>query len=151
MPRIKNSSQVFTGVFLILVACLAFYLTWRFRTFSELGIGVGFVPRLFASIQAFLGVLLIVSGFLNEGSSEENTGFQLRPLIVLIAIVYFGVTIERLGMVISILGVVLISTSANKGTRIWEAVALAVGTTATCVLLFSMALGLNIPIWPRGL
>lgn len=150
MPHIKNSGQVMTGIFLILVALLAFYLSWRFRTFSEIGIGVGFVPRMFASVQVLLGILLIVSGFLSEGERGEDT-WQLRPLIVLAAIIYFGVTIERMGLVISVVGLVLISCSANRDTRFLEALALAVASAAFAVLVFVKALSLTIPIWPVAL
>ncbi len=153
MPRIKNTGQLMTGIFLIAVSILAFYLSWRFRTFSELGIGVGFVPRMFAGVQLLLGVLLVISGFLQETHhpEEDNAPWQLRPLIVLLAIVWFGVTIETMGLVIAIVGLILISCTANKGTTLLETLALAVGAALFSVLIFVKALGLVIPVWPVNL
>jgi hypothetical protein len=153
MLRIKNSSQVMTGIFLISVSILAFYLSWRFRTFSELGIGVGFVPRMFASVQLLLGLLLVLSGIFKESEHKDDDegGWQIRPLIVLVAIVWFGVTIESMGLVIAIVGLILISCTANKGTSIFEALALAAGAALFSVLIFVKALGLVIPVWPANL
>lgn len=153
MLRIKNAGQLMTGIFLIAVSILAFYLSWRFRTFSELGIGVGFVPRMFAGVQLLLGVLLVISGFLQETHhpEEDSAPWQLRPLIVLLAIVWFGVTIEPMGLVIAIVGLILISCTANKGTSLLETLALAVGAALFSVLIFVKALGLVIPVWPANL
>ena len=149
MRRIKNINHVLTGIFLILVALLAFYLSARLSTFTEVGLGSGFVPRMFASIQLFLGAMLIGSGFLTTDESDE--GWQFRPLVVLAAIAFFGVTIERMGLVVALTGLVLIACTANRGTKFYEALALAFGSSVLSALLFVKALGLSIPIWPSKL
>jgi putative tricarboxylic transport membrane protein len=151
MHRIKNVNYVFTGMFLILVALLAVYLSWRLSTFTGIGLGPGFVPRMFATAQVVFGAILIVSGFVTNSENEEKESWHLRPLIVLAAIAYFGVTIERMGLVIALIGLVLISCAANRGTRLSESLILAFGAVVFSVLLFVKALGLTIPIWPAGI
>jgi len=138
-----------TGVFLILVALLAFSPSRRLSTFSSVGIGPGFAPRMMACVQAVLGLLLIGSGFLMP--AERNEEWQLRPLVVLAAIAFFGVTIEPMGLVIAVMGLVLIACAASRETRALEAMSLAVGAAIFSVLIFAIALRLTIPIWPTGL
>jgi hypothetical protein len=149
MYRIKNMNEVLTGTFLILVAFLAFYLTWPLSNVTDVGLGPGFVPNMFAVIQVGLGVMLIVSGFLKEDVASEP--WQLRPLVILVAIAFFGVTIERMGLVVSLTGLVLIACTAHRGTKIYEALGLAFGSVVVSSLLFVKALGLSIPLWPPTL
>lgn len=77
MPRIKNMNEVLTGIFLILVALLAFYLLAPLSSGTQIGLGPGFVPRLFAFIQLALGVVLVISGMVTAG--EPSDAWQLRP------------------------------------------------------------------------
>ena len=132
MHRIKNMNEVLTGIFLILVALLAFYLSWPLSSGTQIGLGPGFIPRLFALIQLVIGVVLIGSGLMTAG--EPADAWQLRPLLLILAsITFFAVSIERLGMVIAVVGLVLISCAANRGTTFKEAVILAVASAAVSI------------------
>ena len=147
MDRIKNMNGVLTGIFLILVALLAFYLAWPLSSKTEVGLGPGYVPKMFAFIQLALGALMIVDGFLEAGEAYES--WHLRPLVlVLSSVAFFAMTIERMGLVVALTGLVLISCAANRGTRFYEALALAVGAVVVSALLFVKALGLSIALWP---
>jgi putative tricarboxylic transport membrane protein len=147
MDRIKNMNGVLTGSFLILVALLAFYLAWPLSSKTEVGLGPGYVPKMFAFIQLALGALMIVDGFLEAGEAHES--WHLRPLVlVLSSVAFFAMTIERMGLVVALTGLVLISCAANRGTRFYEALALAVGAVVVSALLFVKALGLSIALWP---
>lgn len=150
MNRIKDLNEVLTGTFLILVALLAFYLAWPLSSTTEVGIGPGYVPKMVAAIQLVLGVIMIVNGFVEAGDPTER--WHLRPLVlILAAVAFFAVSIERLGLVIALTGLVLIGCAANRGTRFREAIALAIGAAVFCVVVFVKALGLQIPLWPPNL
>ncbi len=150
MPRIKNMNEVLTGIFLILVALLAFYLLAPLSSGTQIGLGPGFIPRLFAFIQLGLGVVLIISGMVTAG--EPSDAWQLRPvLLILASIVFFAVSIERLGLVLAVIGLVLISCAANRGTTFKEAAILAAASAAVSALLFVKLLGLTIAVWPPAL
>lgn len=147
MDRIKNMNEVLTGVFLILVALLAFYLAWPLSSSTEVGLGPGYVPKMFAFMQLGLGALMIGNGFLQEGEASEP--WHLRPLVLVLAsVAFFAMTIERMGLVVALTGLVLISCAANRETKFYEAVALAIGSVVVSALLFVKALGLTILLWP---
>jgi putative tricarboxylic transport membrane protein len=132
MSRVKDLNLVLTGSFLIGVALLAFY---------------GYVPRLFAFLQLGLGALMVFNGFVQEGEPTEP--WHLRPLVLVLAsVAFFAFSIERMGLVVSVTGLVLISCAAHRGTTWREALALAVGASVVSVLLFVKLLGLTMPVWP---
>ena len=101
--RAKNSNHVLAGIFLILVALLAFYLSWPLRSWTDVGLGPGYVPKMFAIFQIGFGVMLIVNGFLQDGDALER--WSLRPLVLILAsVAFFAASIERLGLVIALTG-----------------------------------------------
>jgi hypothetical protein len=143
-------NELLTGVFLILVALLAFYLASPLSSLTEVGLGPGYVPKMFASIQLGLGLILVLGGLLKQGEALES--WQMRPLLLILAsIVFFAISIERLGLVLAVTGLVLISCAANRGTTFREAVILALSSAAVSALLFVKLLGLSIAVWPPTL
>jgi len=143
-------NAVFTGVFLILVALLALYLAWPLSSGTEVGLGPGYVPKLFAFIQLAFGAALVVQGWLETGEAPEP--WPLRPLVLILgSVVFFAIAIEPLGLVIALTGLVLLGCAANRATRLRESLALALGSVVFSVLVFVKALGLTMPLWPPAL
>jgi hypothetical protein len=146
MAKIRDAKSVFTGTFLVLVAILGFYLVYPLSNFTEVGLGPGFTPRAFAAIQLAIGAAVIASGFVRNGEPTEP--WQFRPLLIIVAIIFFGLAIETMGLAIALFGLVLIACSANRGTKLTEALYLAAGTVVFSIIVFVKALGLSIPLWP---
>jgi putative tricarboxylic transport membrane protein len=147
MSRIKNLNDVLSGVLLIVVACLGLYLSWRLNSGTSAAMGPGYVPKMLSFIQIAFGIALIAIGTMTEGEAFE--AWFPRPLFwVLLSVAFFGVTIERFGLVVAVVGLVLLSCVANKGTKPLEAGLLGVGMAAFAVLTFVTALGLPILVWP---
>jgi len=150
MRRIKDMNVFLTGTFLILVAFLAFYLSMPLASNTDVGLGPGFVPKMFAFMQFGLGATMVFVGFMQEGESPEP--WQWRPLVLILASVgFFAITIERMGLIVAVIGLVLISCAANRGTTFRESLVLAVCSAAVSAGLFVKLLGLSIAIWPSML
>lgn len=145
--RVRNLNECLTGIFLVLVALLAWYLTWPLSSGTEVGLGPGYVPKMFGSIQLLFGVIMIAHSFTRDGTATQ--AWHLRPLVLILgSVTFFAMTIERMGFAVALIGLVLIGCSANRGTTLREAIALAVGTTVFSVLVFVTALGLPLRVMP---
>lgn len=143
----RNVNQMLSGAFLIVMALIALAMAWPLRVTSSVGLGPGYVPKVLVGILIILGLANIVVGFLSQGESLER--WQVRPLaFVLGSIVFFALTVERLGLAVSLIGLVLIACAANARMTVREAVLLAVGTAIFCVIVFVKALGLPVMVWP---
>jgi len=148
LNRIKSPNEVFTGAFLIAVALLALYLARPLSRGTEVGVGPGFVPYLFAFLQLGFGFILVVHGITRTGPAPDT--WHLRPLVLILAsVAFFAISIQRLGLVIALAGLIFISCAAHRGTTLRETLALAAGTVLVSSLLFVKALGLAIPLWPK--
>jgi hypothetical protein len=81
-------------------------------------------------------------------SSDQPSGW--RPVVfVALSLVTFGLSIERLGLVVSILLLVGVAAVAARGMRLVETLAAALVLIALSWSIFILGLGLTIPVWPE--
>jgi len=151
-PRgaLKSPQDFAAGLFLLALAAIGFFgsLGLDFGRLSS--IGPGFMPRTVALLVAALGLLLLVQSFLWEGSRLER--WSLRgPVFVLGAALLFAWTIRPLGLLIAGPLAVLVAAAADPRSRPLEVLIFAVVLTAASIALFSVLLGLPIPVWPAVL
>lgn len=150
MPHIKNLNDVMVGLTLVGIAIFALILAWPLNPGTVAAMGPGYFPRVLGFIEVALGLAIVVQGFAKEGEAFERW-FPRQMFFVLASVLFFGLSIFQLGVVIAVAGMVLIACLAHRGTRLHEAVLLAIGMAAFIVLVFPVALGLPMQIWPMAL
>jgi hypothetical protein len=64
------------------------------------------------------------------------------------ALVAFALSIEQLGLVLSVLLLIGIGSLAAQGIKPWEVFATAIGLIMLTWAIFILGLGLTIPVWP---
>jgi putative tricarboxylic transport membrane protein len=143
-----NITDVFTGLLLSAIALVALALSWHLRLGTAFRMGPGYVPQLLCYLQIALGAAVAISGLTRPGEPLET--WVLRPIVLVLAgVVFFALTIERLGLVVAVTGMVVISCLANRETKVWEAVLLGAGLAAFSVLVFVTGLRLPILVLPE--
>ena len=147
MVGVRSRNELYVGLFMVACAAIGFWLTKDLRVGTGTRMGPGYMPMALCWILLALGAITIVRGFIVNGPATEP--WKLRPVLVIaISIAFFGLAIERLGLVIAIFGLVTIGGFADPESKRWESLLLAIGLAAFCVLVFAKALGLPMPIWP---
>lgn len=136
-----------TGLLLLVVAGFGFWLCMDLRLGTAQRMGPGYLPRLMCIVLGLLGLANILRGFLIAGPAREP--WTLKPLLLVslsIAIFMFG--IERIGLVASVAGLVVVASLAATDMRPLEVAISAAVLAAFSALLFVKLLGLTMPIWP---
>ena len=147
MARLKDFDTFATGVFLVVVALLALYLAWPLRSTSSVGLGPGYIPKMFAFLLLGLGAVIAAHGVIYAGDTPQP--WHLRPLfLVLAAVLFFALAIERFGMAVALFGLVTISSAAHREVRPRDAVILALAAVVFSWLIFIKGLGLTMNLWP---
>jgi hypothetical protein len=147
MHSSRNPNDIATGIFLILVALIALYLSWPLDRMSSFGLGPGYVPQTLAVILAAFGLAIAIQGYLGGGEVMER--WHLRPLLLVLgSVTFFGMAVERLGFFVALFGLVLIASAADRRTKLYQAIALATFAAAFSFLVFIEGIGLTIPLWP---
>jgi hypothetical protein len=150
--RLLARKNVLAGLMFMGVAALGLWVSRNYPIGTTLRMGTGYVPRLLCWILLGLGALVLVQG-LREPESPRPAApgalAQLWPLaIVTASLVAFALSVEQLGLVLSILLLVGIGSLAARGIKVWEALAAALGLIVLSYLIFILGLGVTIPVWP---
>src|ERR1700752_4515857 len=110
--RVMVRKNVLAGLMFIGIAALGLWLSRNYPIGTALRMGTGYVPRLLCWILLGLGVVVLVQG-LREGQAARSIlsvdaagawrQVAWRPVVfVPLSLVIFGLSIERLGLVVSI-------------------------------------------------
>jgi hypothetical protein len=108
---------------------------------STRSMGPGYFPVVLGGLLAILGVVIMLRGL--RSSQALDAGWSARGLIMLpLAVIAFGVLMEKAGFVPALAVLVLLSAAAGKEFRLKEVALLAVCLVAVSVALFVWGLGL---------
>jgi putative tricarboxylic transport membrane protein len=135
------------GIFLLVVAALAWWFGQDLKVGTAYRMGPGYAPIMLSWIAGGFGAVLVLTGLLRRGPALER--WSLRPMaLVLGAMVVFGLCIERTGLLVASALAVALSGLAAPSPRMREIVMLALCLAAFACLLFPFALNLPLKIFP---
>jgi hypothetical protein len=129
---------------------LAFALaSLRYELGTPLRMGPGYFPLVLGGILVLLGLLIVGKGFVAGSDGEGRLGgVPWRALLlIVVALLFFGLTVRGLGLVPATAVTALLTALASYRTGILTAVAIAAGLTLLCVLIFLLALQLRLPMF----
>jgi hypothetical protein len=147
MMRIRSPKDFWSGLIFIAIAAAFILLAQQYRLGTLDRMGPGLFPILVGGLLAMLGAAVAVRSLVLPG--EPVPRFHLRPLAVsLLAIVLFGVALQRLGLIAAVAALVLVGAYAARDTRPLENIALAAVLILFSVGVFVWVLGLPLRLWP---
>ena len=115
--------------------------------------GAGYFPLMLSAIMAILGAVVLFKSLTIESADGDAVGsIAWKPLlIIIVSIVVFGLTLERLGMVITVPLLIVISSLAGDEFKLRGVLVNAALLTAGSWAVFIWGLKLTIPLWPNFL
>jgi hypothetical protein len=148
--KIKSQRDFWSGLMFI-VAGGAFAIGAMNYSFgSSARPGPGYFPFGLGILMALLGAFVLFKALTVETEDGDPIGaFAWRPLLFIIAsVVVFGWALPRLGMVIALPILVIMSSAGGSEFHIKDALLNSVILTVMSWAVFSKGLGLTIPLWP---
>ena len=148
--RIKSEVDFWTGVVFIVVG-LSFAIgatEYRFGTSARPG--PGYFPLGLGLLLAVVGVIELMGALGRERNDDDRITSPIwRPLLVIVsAVLGAGFLLPRVGMLITLPFVIVLTCFATSDFKFREAFGLAAVLTLGSWLLFVVALELRIPVMP---
>jgi putative tricarboxylic transport membrane protein len=145
--------DVLAGLMFMGVGVLGLWLSRDYPIGTAFRMGTGYVPRLLCWILLGLGAIVFFLG-LRDGQAQRRLSAggvtEWRPVVFVTAsLVVFGLSLQRLGLVISILLLVGLAAMAARGLRLIESLSAALVLILLSWAIFILGLGLTIPVWPE--
>jgi putative tricarboxylic transport membrane protein len=150
---VLQGKDVLSGLLFIGVAACGLWISRDYPIGTVSRMGTGYMPRLLLWILLGLGGLILASGLWRADRLSEPGawgGTAWRPVVfVTLSLVVFGLSLERLGLVLSILLLTGTGAAAGRGMRPLETAIATIALIALCWLIFIVGLSLTIPVWPQ--
>jgi hypothetical protein len=146
---IRAPRDVAAGVFFIAVGVAALVVGADYRLGTLLSMGPGYFPRIIAGILIALGAGVALTGLRLQGPPLERWPWRALVL-VLGSIVWFGWSLERLGLIAAVAVMTFVSAYAEKDRGLVEALLLSAFLAALAWVIFVWALGMPLLLWPEG-
>jgi hypothetical protein len=145
-----NRKDFASGI--IYIGAGAFYLIYALKTLSigqALNMGPGYFPVVLSSIVIMLGIAVVVRSFIYA----DGTPFGIVPwravVMITLSLIFFALFLRYLGMGPTVLITVVLACTASPKIRPIEAAVTGVCVAFFCWLVFTVGVGLPIPLFGR--
>ena len=145
--KIKAPKAFWAGLMFIGFGIGFAVIAQNYQMGTAVRMGPAYFPTVLGGLLALLGLAIFIQSLVVAG--PEVAAFVFRPLIlILVAIVLFGVFLKPLGLVLA--SAILVGIGALGGHEFrWKEVAILYVVLAVfSVFVFVKGLGLPFPIWP---
>lgn len=143
---IKSPKDFWTGVLYLAFGAAALWIGRDYPIGSAGRMGPGYFPTALSAILMGLGLFILVKGMTREGAPLGKFAWR-GALIVLAATVAFGYLLERAGLVVALLVLIVGSALASASSRYdWKTALYVIALVVFCVLVFVNGLGIPMPL-----
>jgi hypothetical protein len=150
LNRIIRSEWIPPGLFFIAVGLAALWISRDYPLGDINRMGPGYFPRMLSIGMIGLGVLIVLRGLPDlrgdgKGGQSLGRGFWL----VILSVAVFGLTVERLGLVVAMALSLAIAGAAHHEARVKEVAISIVVLIALAIGIFVVLLNLPLHLWPE--
>lgn len=147
--RVKNQQDFWAGV--MFVAFGAFFagngMGYEFGTAEEMG--AGYFPTVLGVIMLVFGLLIASTGLSAKATDEKIARFEWGVLLFILGpVVLFGLLLQALGLILSLVMLILTSSYASHEFSLKSALFNAAVLIVMCLLIFVWGLDLRFQLWP---
>jgi hypothetical protein len=147
MQRHRSLPDVLAGGVFVLIGAGFVVGSLGYDRGTLLRMGPGDFPLLAGAIVAALGLAIVVKGLL-AGDEIRFGAVPWRAVVLIVAaVVFFGVFVRRLGFVPTCFVTALLTALASRRVRPLTALAVAAGLTVAATAIFILGLQLRLPLW----
>jgi hypothetical protein len=147
MAVIRHPKDFWSGVIFAAIGAGTLVYGSKYTLGAAARMGPGYFPRILGILLIALGAILALRALRLEGPPIAK--WKLRPIVIVLgSVVLFGLIVQKLGVAISTVILILLASTASQEFRLKEALISGVLLAALSVGVFIVGLKLQLPIWP---
>ncbi len=135
----------------LVIGVIFFVGAYNYSIGTAARMGPGYFPRILGGLLAVLGVVVAGVGLKNqaEWAKTAGIGWTWTPVVILtVAVVLFGLALQPLGMIASIILLTMISGIAAHDKNYRDLVIITVIMCLFCAAVFVWGLKLQMKLFP---
>ena len=147
--HIRNLKDFYAGLVFVFFGSAAIVLAAFYQIGTAAKMGPGYFPFLLGGVLTIIGIVTSVKSISGEKGTRGELFFRARPVIfVLSSVVLFGLLLRPLGLLVSTITLVIVSSAASDEFRKKEAIFNAFVLLGIILIIFVCFLRFQIPVWP---
>ena len=148
--QIKNHRDFWAGVLFIVTGILFMILSRQYQLGTAAKMGPGYFPTILGGLMAFLGLMVLLPSF--KGPVVKINRIELRMiLLVLFAVAVYAFALPKLGFIVALFLLILISSTASHEFNLKTTLISSVVLLVFSWLVFVKGLELQFPFLPTFL
>ncbi|WP_137926569.1 tripartite tricarboxylate transporter TctB family protein [Cupriavidus sp. 2SB] len=150
--QIRRQTDFLSGLMFIAVGLAFSWVARGYTMGTAARMGPGYFPFWLGIVLALLGVVVAVGSVSVKAEADRMARWDIKTLLwVLGSVVLFGLILKPLGMVLSVLVLVLVSSMASHEFSWKGAILNAVVLVIISTFAFVYGINLQMPVWPAFL
>lgn len=147
--RTRNPKDTYAGLVFVLFGAAAMIFSLRLNIGTAAKMGPGYFPFVLGGILCVLGIVIGLQSLLWTKEVKKGPSLHWKPLVlVLFSVVLFGLLLRPLGLLLSTLLMIVVSSAASHEFRIKEALLNACALAFVVLMIFVYFLEFQVPVWP---
>ena len=147
MGIIRHPKDFYAGVLFVAVGIAAIVIAANYPLGTAARMGPGYFPRILGILLILLGSALALRALKLKGDPMPR--WHWRPtIIVLGSVVLFGAIVNSVGLALSTVILIVLSSAASPEFRAKESLVSGIALAVLSISVFVIGLKLQLPIWP---
>ncbi len=152
MIHIRNTKDFYAGLVFMFFGIGAMVFAPGYQIGTAARMGPGYFPFALGGMLTMLGLVNSLRSISGREGRRKGISFRVKPaVLVLSSVVLFGLLLRPLGLVLSTLILVLISSKASYEFKMRAAILTAFVLLIIVLIIFVYFLQFQIPVWPSFL
>jgi hypothetical protein len=147
--KIKDAKDFWSGVMFAAFGLGFVVFARQYDMGTAARMGPAFFPTVLGGLLLLLGVVVSIKGLTVPTNDGKVARFHFKPLILVLgAVVAFGLLLRPAGLLVSIAALVVISSLGGDEFKLRDVLLLTVGLAILVLIVFIYGLAMTVPVLP---
>jgi hypothetical protein len=150
--QLRNHRDLWAGLMFAVIGIIFMILSKQYSIGTSAKMGPGYFPMVLGGLMTLFGVIIALGAFSGKAQMLKLSPVGWREFILLLAsVAVFAIALPRLGMVISVALLIMISAIASHEFKLRDTLISIVVLVLLAYGMFVKGLELQFPVWPKFL
>ena len=150
--RIRNPREFWSGAMFVAFGLFFAGFAREYDMGTAARMGPAYFPTVLGGLLLLLGIFVAIKGLNAKTSDGRVEPFHFRPLLLVLgAVVAFGVLLRPAGLLVALATLVAVSSLGSHEFRLRDILLLTVGLSVLVVIVFIYGLSMTVPVLPAFL
>jgi hypothetical protein len=150
--KINDAKDFWSGVMFAAFGLFFMVVSQRYDLGTAARMGPAFFPTMLGGLLLLLGIVTALKALATKSTAGQVDRFHFKPLLLVLgAVVAFGLLLRPGGLLVALAALVFISSLGSDEFRLRDVLLLTIGLAVLVLIVFIYALEMTVPVLPAFL